>query len=787
MKFKSIQLKIAVVAGLCLLVAVGAVVGYGLFASGQTREFTQERVSALQTETALDGLKALAGEKAGLLKAEFELALDAARTMAQTFEVVKQTDGDGRAKMVMNRDQFNAVLFNVLKKNPKFNGTYSCWEPDAFDGKDAMFRTGENGNNAVTGRFTPYWTRDTSGRIDVQPLVEYDSRARHPNGVPKGGWYIGPKENRTESVLGPLPYIVQGRQVWLATMSVPIIVDGTFYGVAGADYDLSFVQKLCEQVDSDFMDGQGDVTVVSDFGLVVGSSENPDMIGKHMKNLFPETWEEGLQVIGSGKSRASIESKTGMATAYASISLGDTGRPWGAVIRVPESVVLAQVNQLSGRLQERGADSALWQTVVSVGIGLAAVVVMWFAAGGIARPIRSAAQLAGTIRDGDFSRRMNLDSRDEVGQLGGALDEMADSLQKAAGVAEQIAGGNLAVDVTLASDRDQLGKALQAMTTSLNRILGRVQSAAEQIASGSSQVSDSSQSLSQGATQSASSLEEITSSMSEMASQTRLNAENATQASTLAGDARKSARNGNKQMKQMVAAMGEINEAGQSISKIIKVIDEIAFQTNLLALNAAVEAARAGQHGKGFAVVAEEVRNLAARSAKAASETAELIEGSVKKAENGADIADRTAAALEEIVSGITRATDLVGEIAAASNEQAQGIGQVNQGLGQIDQVTQQNTANAEESAAASEELSGQAEELRRLLTRFRLKEGTGQALKPGAGVSKPRSFEAAAPLSSPPREEARTWGDNGDSPAVSGVARPEEVIALDDDEFGKY
>jgi methyl-accepting chemotaxis protein len=212
--------------------------------------------------------------------------------------------------------------------------------------------------------------------------------------------------------------------------------------------------------------------------------------------------------------------------------------------------------------------------------------------------------------------------------------------------------------------------------------------------------------------------------MTEMGSQVRHSATNADQANALATAAREAAGNGNLQMQQMVAAMSEINLAGQSISKIIKTIDEIAFQTNLLALNAAVEAARAGQHGKGFAVVAEEVRNLAARSAQAARETAEIIEGSVKKAENGAQIADQTAAALAKIVSGVTRTADLVAEIAAAANEQAQGIAQVNQGLGQIDQVTQQNTANAEQSAAAAEELSGQAAQLQQLLQQFKLQEG---------------------------------------------------------------
>ncbi|MNJ49161.1 Methyl-accepting chemotaxis protein IV [compost metagenome] len=260
------------------------------------------------------------------------------------------------------------------------------------------------------------------------------------------------------------------------------------------------------------------------------------------------------------------------------------------------------------------------------------------------------------------------------------------------------------------------------MTHNINEVMLNISASADQVASGSTQVSETGMVLSQGATEQASTIEELTASLEEISSQTTLNAENAETANKLATDARKDAVIGNDQMKEMLNAMHEINDSSNNISKIIKVIDEIAFQTNILALNAAVEAARAGQHGKGFAVVAEEVRNLAARSANAAKETTDMIEGSMRKVEDGTKIANETANALNQIVEVVTEVTDLVSQIARASHEQAIGISQITEGVTQVSQVTQTNSATSEESAAASEELSSQAEMLKEQVQRFNLK-----------------------------------------------------------------
>jgi methyl-accepting chemotaxis protein len=323
---------------------------------------------------------------------------------------------------------------------------------------------------------------------------------------------------------------------------------------------------------------------------------------------------------------------------------------------------------------------------------------------------------------GEDCRRCELfGARTESEELGSIIAGLANYFQEREEFALQVANGNLDVEVELASDKDSLGRALHLMQSNLRRIVEQLQKAAEQIAYGSHQISDSSQSLSQGATEQASSLEQITASTTQMAAQTTVNAENANRVSQIAGSAKDAAQKGNKQMHGLLVAMEGINESSQNISKIIKVIDEIAFQTNLLALNAAVEAARAGKHGKGFAVVAEEVRNLAARSAKAAHETTSLIEGSVEKMTTGREIATQTASSFKEIMKNVAEVTDLVDEIAIASNEQAQGVAQISNGLGHIDIVTQQNTSSAEESAAASEELFSQVSSLNDMLANFSL------------------------------------------------------------------
>ena len=334
------------------------------------------------------------------------------------------------------------------------------------------------------------------------------------------------------------------------------------------------------------------------------------------------------------------------------------------------------------------------------------------------------------------------EGKDEIGQTIAGSTSFINQVTYIAKELESIAGGDLTTDVKLLSDADMMGKSLKSMVENLNNMFGNIQQSTGQVSTGSKQVADGAQSLAQGATEQAASIQQLSASIGEIASKTKENAEIADKTAKLSDSIKDNALKGSRQMDEMITAVKEINDASQSISKIIKTIDDIAFQTNILALNAAVEAARAGQHGKGFAVVAEEVRNLASKSAEAAKDTGDMIQNSMEKAEFGSQIAGETATSLKDIVEGISESSQLISDIAQASEEQSTGISQINVGIDQVAQVVQQNSATAEQSAAASEEMSSQSAILEELISQFKLKASNTMYAGLPAAPKKP----AAAP-----------------------------------------
>ncbi|MDD2878904.1 MAG: methyl-accepting chemotaxis protein [Rhodoferax sp.] len=623
-----------------------------------------QQATTLQKEVILQYTEQLALTHAGQASGRLEVALDAARTMANTLRGIKSVELTSRAAT-------DALLKSVLEGDPNFLGVWTCWEPNAFDGKDAEF-VGKPAHDA-TGRFIPYWNRG-AGSIDVEALVDYEKPGA-------GDYYLLAKQSGEETLIEPYAYKVGGKEVLMTSVVVPITVNGKFLGVVGIDLPLDGFQNVVSKIRPY---ETGFASLISHGGLYVGDADE--------KNVGKDIGASELAVAAKGAIKAgqkyeahyfSDQLQTPVTSIYVPVHVGAVKAPWSFVATVPDDKALAGVTNLR---------------YVAAALGLLSVIVV--------------------VLGLNF-----LITRLVLRPLGG---EPA----AAAAIAVRVAAGHLDDPIQVANnDTSSVMAQLKHMQENLARMVMAVRQGSHGVATASAEIAQGNHDLSARTESQASALEQTAASMEELSATVKQNADSARQANQLAMNASSVAVQGGEVMGRVINTMKGINDSSRKISDIIGVIDGIAFQTNILALNAAVEAARAGEQGRGFAVVASEVRSLAGRSAEAAKEIKRLIGASEEQVNQGSALVDQAGSTMVALVSAIKRVTDLMGEISAASSEQALGVAQVGDAVTQMDQVTQQNAALVEQMAAAASSLQSQADELVSTMAVFTVSDGAGQTL----------------------------------------------------------
>ncbi len=741
--FTSIRGKIILWVGISMVVIFGMIITYAAV--------NQYRMAA---ESAEKEIVSQGEALANFIKAYLEIPLNASRTMAQTLGAVGKVNLDSvnGNEVSLTRDQVNAMLKRLLIANPGFLGTYTLWEPGAFDGRDAQFAG--RAFHDDTGRFIPYWSRGNSGEIKLEPLVDYGVEG-------KGEYYQIPRKTKRESIIDPYHYEVQGKDMLLTSMVVPILIDGDFAGIAGVDIELNTLQTYVEK-NNPYM-GKGIVNLISYDGLIAASSGHDENLGKNLRDIHKD-WEEDLKNIQAGKTIFQIYED--QFSAFVPVTMGNSRAPWCVNIDLPKAVVF------------RDAVRLMWQIIgLGVGLTLLALAVLLLLASKIANPIRKITMAAEKLGAGDLNVVAEVNTNDETGVLARSFNLTVASLRQMTQAVEDqaevdrnakiylestirdyvecvaaVGAGDLTARVTPPDRGDELttlGNHLNQMTQNLGELAAQVISGVQDLSSATSEILAATQEQAATASEQAAGVSQTSSTVDQARQTARQSSERANQVALMARDSMKEADlglvavqetlSGVSRIKEQVGSIAEnilaLSEQTQQIGEIIETVNDIADQSNLLALNAAIEAARAGEAGKGFAVVAGEVRSLAEQSRHATAKVKEILgdiqkaantavmvtEEGIKRADAGVDQARKTGTAIDTINSNIQKVTQTIQQIAASSREQLAGMDQISGAMDNINQATHQSEAGTRQVEEASRNLNELGEHLQRIVEKYRL------------------------------------------------------------------
>ncbi|MBT9308234.1 methyl-accepting chemotaxis protein [Pseudomonas aeruginosa] len=707
----SIQWKITLLAGLCLLGVVALLVGLSVYRMQHSSVLVKSASTQMLDESARLRLEARGELQALRIQRYFMDAFQYGKGFSRQILFLRDQAQKRFLDAYDLREDLTRQVRTALAANPEVLGLYVVFEPNALDGKDELFVDQPALGSNDKGRFSLYWAQATPGQLESESMIESElaDTSSGPSGAAYNAWYTCPKESGQPCVLDPYFDKVGERQLLMTSIAFPLELDGKVIGVMGLDINLSNLQALSEQGNRELYDGVGQVGILSPAGLFAGNSRDAGLLGKNLAKTDPQHAGELLQLLAAGKSRLFNENDD--LKVLQPLQPIPGAKPWGVLLEVPKSALLGPALALERQLDDMRREG----TWVELGLGLGAAVlgllVLWLSARGVTRPILGVAHMLRDIAsgEGDLTQRLPHTGRDELGELAGWFNRFLDKLQP------------IIRDVKV-SVRDARSTADQSAAISSQTSAGMQQQFREidQVATASHEMTATAQDVARSAAQ---------------AADAARGADQATRDGLALID--RTTQSIDSLAANLTSAMGQVEQLASSseeIGSVLEVIRAIAEQTNLLALNAAIEAARAGDAGRGFAVVADEVRNLARRTQDSVEQIRGVIEGlqqgtrdvvdamhgSHRQAQGSVEQVDEAVAALQRIGEAVTVINDMNLQIASAAEEQSSVAEEINRNVAAIRDVTESLSSQAEESAQVSQSLNRLANHQQGLMEQFK-------------------------------------------------------------------